>query len=162
MEECEICGKPTSILYTVALEGAHVMVCEKCSQGKAVIDKIDLGGKGADRKEQYKPSRELPQEEEIVDNYGTLIRKSREAMGLPLKVLAERIAEKESTMLRVEEQKTLPSTMLTKKIEKELGIKLTTRPEPRASGGSFGKTGPITLGDAAFKKAKAAHEESEE
>lgn len=154
MEECEICGRPTDTLYVVELEGARVMVCESCSKGKALIGKIDLAHKGADRKEHYKLKSNKVEEEEVVDNYGTIIRKAREAMGLPLKVLAERINEKESTMLRVEEMKTLPSVTLTKKLEKELGIKLTSKETGEGAAVPMKKSGPITLGDAAFTKTK--------
>ncbi len=130
------------------------MVCDNCAAGKKIIGKIDLGGKGAGKKDSYSLKSNVVEEDEVVDNYGTLIRKGREKLGLPLKVLAERINEKESTMLRVEEQRTLPSVTLTKKLEKELGIKLTSKAAPVNSAMPTGKSGPITLGDAAFTKAK--------
>lgn len=137
------------------------MVCESCAKGKALIGKIDLAGKRAGRKEEYKVGKEKVEEEEVIDGYGQAIRKARERMGFPLKVLAERIAEKESTLLRVEEQKTLPSVALTKKLEKELGIKLTSKAGPVSAAVPMKKSGPITLGDAAFTKAKGKKDEEE-
>ncbi len=69
-------------------------------------------------------------------------------------MLAERISEKASMLLRVEEQKTMPSDKLVKKLEKELGIKLfkeEAAEKPPASSASE----PISLWDAATKKGKA-------
>ena len=87
-----------------------------------------------------------------------MIRKKREELGLPLKVLAERISEKESTMKRVEEQKTLPPPELLKRIEKELGMKLMHKVEQIRSHGT-GKGNEITLGEAAFKKEEQKRDE---
>ena len=157
MEECEICGKPTEKLFVINLEGARVMVCERCSEGKKVLNRIDLSKK-ASRLEQYKAKKLGTEADELIDGYGTAIRKARERMGLPLKVLAEKINEKESTLLRVEEQKTLPSVTLTKKIEKELGIKLTEASGNEENVNVPGRSSPITLGDAAIKHSKDKEE----
>jgi putative transcription factor len=50
------------------------------------------------------------------------MRDARNKMKLPLSVLAEKLAEKESFLDRIENQKTHPSQELARKIEKELGI----------------------------------------
>ena len=34
MTECEICGRNTDDLYEIKVEGALMLVCEKCSKGK--------------------------------------------------------------------------------------------------------------------------------
>ncbi len=149
MEECEICGKPTNKIYVIEIEGAQMRVCESCAKGKKILQVEE------EQVERHVPERKQSKasegEEELYDNYGEMIRKRCEELGLPLKVLAEKISEKESTLKRVEEQKTLPSFELAKKIEKELGIKLTHKVEPIVSHGT-GKGPEITLGDAAFKK----------
>ena len=148
MYECDVCGRETPALYIVEIEGAEMAACESCSAGKNVIDIVGEEKKRVNTRPLKKA--EEP-EEEVISGYGKAIRDARERLGMPLNVLAEIINEKESTMLRVEQERMLPSITLTKKIEKELGIKLTEIPakggEVRTSG-----NGPITLGDAAFKK----------
>jgi putative transcription factor len=147
MYSCDICGRQVGKLYVIQIEGAEMAVCGECSEGKNVIDTV--GDEPKSRKNETKHEEEPV--EELIDNYGSVIRNARERMKIPLTVLAEIINEKESTLLRVEKGKMLPNIELTKKLEKELGIKLTEV----AAEGDKTKTkheGPITLGDAAFKK----------
>ncbi|MFP3289585.1 MAG: multiprotein-bridging factor 1 family protein [Candidatus Micrarchaeota archaeon] len=146
--ECDICGKETNIIYVVEVEGAVMNVCAECSKGKKVIDKIDLSKQ---EKKVAKANEEKEKESEIIEHYGEAIRKAREKLGLPLNVLAERINEKESTLLRIEEEKTLPTDKIIKKLEKELGVKLLEekKEEPTVH---LKPDEPITLWDAAEKK----------
>lgn len=156
MEECEICGKPSETIYVIEIEGAQMSACISCAKGKKVLAKREESVMAEPKRAAHEKVEEG--EEELYDDYGTMIRKRREELSLPLKVLAERINEKESTMKRVEEQKTLPSQELMKRIEKELGIKLTHKVEQIRSHGT-GTGGSITLGDAAFKKEEQKSEE---
>jgi len=149
--ECEICGKETSIIYVVEVEGAVMNVCAECAKGKKVIEKMDLSKQKDERREAAQPNEE--DEEEIIEHYGEAIRKAREKLGLPLNVLAERISEKASTLLRIEEEKTLPSDKIVKKLEKELGIKL-LEPKKDVPSAHLKPDEPITLWDAAEKKEK--------
>ena len=146
--ECEICGKETNIIYVVEVEGAVMNVCAECSKGKKVTDKIDLSRQ---EKKVAKAVKEKEKESEVIEHYGEAIRKAREKLGLPLNVLAERINEKASTLLRIEEEKTLPTDKVIKKLEKELGIKLLEekKEEPTVH---IKPDEPITLWDAAEKK----------
>jgi len=146
--ECEICGKETNIIYVVEVEGAVMNVCVECSKGKKVIEKIDLSKQ---EKKVAKAVKEKEKESEVIEHYGEAIRKAREKLGLPLNVLAERINEKASTLLRIEEEKTLPTDKVIKKLEKELGIKLLEekKEEPTVH---LKPDEPITLWDAAEKK----------
>jgi len=146
--ECDICGKETNIIYVVEVEGAVMNVCAECSKGKKVIDKIDPSRQ---EKKVAKAKEEKEKESEIIEHYGEAIRKAREKLGLPLNVLAERINEKASTLLRIEEEKTLPTDKVVKKLEKELGVKLLEekKEEPTVH---IKPDEPITLWDAAEKK----------
>ena len=150
MYECEICGKHADALYVIDVEGAELSACRGCSEGKDVLEKIGeiekvRGGRVTGRRKQEEA------QEEVVENYGSKMRKARESMMMDLKTLGERINEKHSTLLRVEEEKMLPNTNLIAKLEKALGIKLTHRPEePEEFQVKAGKE--ITLGDAAFVK----------
>jgi len=163
--ECEICGAETDTLYEIEIEGTHMYVCSVCAKGKHLTGYVETEGNKAKSSPLARgggPAAHAPFEQsfkragadadyELVEDYGSKIRNAREALGLPLKVLAEKINEKASMLLRVEEQKTLPSDVLVKKLEKELGIKLTA-PAPAKSGAASSKgRGPVTIGDFAAK-----------
>ncbi len=151
MPECEICGKKVDTVYEIVLDGAQMLVCEKDAKGRDVVNAFgpDAGSGRARR-----PVSEEPTQEELVEGYGEVIRKSREAMGLPVRVLAERINEKESTLTRIEKQETLPSEKTRKKLEKELGIKLLNKEPEEKRFVQSGKNEPPTLWDMAKKDEK--------
>ena len=142
MEECEVCGRESGNISVIEIEGVELRACPRCSEGKKVI-----------RRDQP-PARAmrmgLPQEREeetLVENFGERIRKGREKMKLPLKVVAEMLNEKHSLLLRVEEGKTMPSVELTKKLEKFLGIKLMEGSDIGGEAPRQGGSGKATIGD---------------
>jgi len=127
-----------------------MMVCEKCARGKEVTRSF---GNGDERRQARRivSTRAEPETDELVENFGEVIRKAREAIGLSLAVLAERISEKESTLVRVEKEKTLPSEKTRSKLEKELGIRLATKTTETKSSLAIRKNEPTTLWDLAQK-----------
>jgi putative transcription factor len=148
MEECEICGTKTNSIYVVNVEDVELRVCVKCAKGKKVLRTIDDTAK----KPSFKSSREAKKEEaQLIENYGNVMHSARESMKIPLKVLAEMLNEKETLLLRIEQQKTMPAVELTKKLEKALNIKLTE--EAKEVNVSFGGGGDkVTLEDFIKKK----------
>lgn len=117
-----MCGKKITDIYVVDIGGVELGVCSSCARGKKLVRT------NAKRVEGRKPviRRSVPKEEaEIIEGYGEAIKKAREKLNVPLPVMAEMLNEKESHLRRVEQQKTLPSAELTKKLEKFLNIKLT-------------------------------------
>ena len=88
MYDCEICGKKTESLYIIDVEGAELSACQNCAAGKNVIDTLEPN---AQRKGEAKSGgriiHEEPQEE-LVDDYGGVIRRARDALGLPMHTLA--------------------------------------------------------------------------
>ena len=91
-------------------------------------------------------AKQVDGEPEMIEGYGRAIRGAREGMKLPLKVLAEMLNEKETLLLRIEEEKTQPNDTLIKKLEKSLNITLTIK--PKAEGAYHGKkNGSVTIGD---------------
>ncbi len=151
MYDCEICGKKTEALYVIDVEGAQLSVCAACSRGKNVVNEIGNGEKVRGSRVIGRPQAE--EVDELVDGYGMMIRRAREAMRIDIKVLGERINEKHSTLLRVEEEKMVPDINLTAKLEKALGIKLSQKPES-AEGEEIKGSSEITLGDAALRKGR--------
>lgn len=146
MEECEICGRKVENLYLIELEGAQMVACAECSKGAKVIEQLRTSQKVEQAR---RPEKKL-EEFQIVENYGRTIRRGREMLGLPLKVLAEKINEKESTLFRVENEQMLPGDKLARKIEHELSVRLIAKEEANASSRTASKAEPLTLGDAAM------------
>ncbi|MEM0087042.1 MAG: multiprotein bridging factor aMBF1 [Candidatus Micrarchaeaceae archaeon] len=150
MESCEICGTETDEIYVIEIEGAEMRVCGECAKGQKIISAPTKSAPKQQHASAKAATAETPKE--LIEHYGEALRKARNEMGIPLNVLAERISEKESTLLRVEEEKMLPSVELTKKLEKELGIKLTAESEQGNEHVSGWRSQPVTLGDAAIRK----------
>jgi putative transcription factor len=114
MEECELCGRQTSDIYVVDVEGVELRACQRCAKGKKVLrTELESSKKakpGKPWQQQAKPKRE--EDKELVENYGEAIRKARERMKLPIRVLAEMINEKEHLLARVENEETHPTIAL--------------------------------------------------
>ncbi len=149
MPECEICGKRVAVVYEIDLDGSQMLVCEACARGRKVAQTFGPTGKD---EEKSKPVAIKSTQEELIENYGDVIRKAREKLGLPLRVLAEKISEKESNLLRIEKQKTLPNEKTRQKLEKELGIKLTSKETDSKSFLASKKNEPVTLWDLTKQK----------
>lgn len=150
MDECEVCGRNSNDLYLVDIEGAQMTVCASCAKGKDILQEF------SDReKPEPKLFKRAPKEElQVIDNFGAVIRHARESLGLPAKVLAERINEKESTLVRVEKGEMLPDDKLAKKLEKELDIKLIVKESVEKKRYPSSKQDGVTLGDSVVIKGK--------
>ena len=128
----------------------ELRVCAKCAKGKKVMSRpaSARGGYASSRSAAPKPQQKVKEEDlEVVENYGGIIKKARETMGIPIKVLGEMINEKETLLLRLEEQKTLPSIGLARKLERALKIKLLEQPDVVEGGVQQRGKGGISIGD---------------
>jgi putative transcription factor len=145
MEDCELCGKKTDAANVIDVEGVEFRVCQKCTVGKKVVYKHQMHD-NARKRNPIALSTEEPYI--VVQNYGEVIRKGREKLDLPLKVVAEMISEKHSLLLRVEENKMKPTPALVIKLEKFLGISLMEKQDQGgAEGGYTPKAKPATMGE---------------
>ncbi len=151
MEDCEICGRQISTVYVVKIENAIMNLCARCAKGKTPIEVIEEQVKSRPSHMQEKKSAE---EYEVVSDYGKRIRNAMSSMGLTTKVLAERINEKESVLIRVENQKLPPDDKLVKKLERELNVRLTQEIKEERSRAPPRHNEPLTLGDMAIRKEK--------
>ena len=68
-------------------------------------------------------------DDELVVNYGNIIRQSREKKGLSHEALGLQINEKASILKKLESQKLQPPDQLTKKLERFLNVKLLRKNE---------------------------------
>ena len=120
LPECTLCGKKVDALNRIELEGTVVEVCTDCVKfGRAVETKL------------YKPMTKKLQLRKLAENntefaadYGTRMKKAREARDLTHTEFAHTINERESVIKRVEGQSMVPDDTLVKKIERFLEIKL--------------------------------------
>ena len=144
--DCEICGRK-GVKAVVSVEGAKLMVCGRCAYGKKILYFLEDREAPVERVEAQ--SRKMGETEEIVDDYGKVIRKARDRMGLSLAVIAERINEKESYIERIEREKIIPTFPVAKKLERELRIKLIEKVEASVApaAASTKKFSEPTLGD---------------
>jgi putative transcription factor len=129
VEECELCGRQTRDIYVVNVESVELRACASCAKGKKVIRTELESAKQSANSRNARPVHVREEDRPLVENYAKVIREARERMKLPIKVLAEMINEKEHLLLRIEEEKTLPTIALTKKLEKVLKVKLTEEPK---------------------------------
>jgi putative transcription factor len=120
--ECELCGRQTEERYIANIENVELRICARCAKGHHVTEEVIPRRQSV----QSNQARAVPAEDELAEDYGSRIRRAREQMKIPVKVLAEMISEKEGVITRVEQQKMTPPEPLRKKLEKALQIKLST------------------------------------
>lgn len=146
--ECEICGRPDAGIFAL-IEGARLRVCQSCARGGKIlyVEHEEAPAKQGAKQEQGAAHTLGKDEYDLVDGYGGRVKNAREKLGLPLAVLGERLAEKESFLDRIEKETARPSEQLARKIEKELGIEILEKISsmPFQAPGKPGKD--ITLGD---------------
>lgn len=95
--------------------------------------------------------------EELVEDYGARVRKAREARGVTLEQLGEKLKTRRDTLAKVESGSYHPEETLIAKLERELGIKLKEKPEAPSGGAGqpMAPKGPLTLGDLIKQAQKA-------
>ena len=121
--QCDICGKNEE-LVVAHIEGANLTVCMTCAKFGKIISRAPV--KSTSTKSMQKPisKSETVIQQDIVSDYGDRIKKKRESLGLKQIELAKKLAEKESTIHKLESQELKPSIELARKLEKILSMKL--------------------------------------
>lgn len=125
-------------MFRVKIEDSIVEVCEKCLVYGEKIEEIK-------REKINIRKKTIEVSEELIKNYGNIIKDAREKLGIGRKEFAEKLKEKELIIKRIESNKLVPDEDLIKKIEKILGIKLKEKyskiPEKKT------KVANLTIGD---------------
>jgi len=143
MGNCEICGKNFNNLERAIVEGVMIDVCHDCGKFGKVVSIV---------KPLIEPNRIIPvhtkeSSEGIRSDYPDVVKKAREKKGLRQEELARDIAEKESTIHKIETGSMPPSFILARKIEQYLGIKLIEIQEETKKIDLNLKDSSITIGD---------------
>ena len=139
---CEMCGRDNELIVSL-VEGTELNVCPNCARFGKLIRKT--------KPEILKKERIIAAEKEIIEvivpDYASKIRNKREGLGLKQKELAEKIAEKEALVHKLETGIVEPSIKIAKKLEKFLKIKLVEEQEQTAESFISPKREGYTLGD---------------
>jgi putative transcription factor len=116
--DCEICGRNSSDLYLISVEGTRLTVCSDCSSCGTFISKVE--------ERPLETTRIIEEEPEIdlVDNYAELIRGARAKASLTQEELAKKINENFNVIKKVEKGELAPTEKLSKKLEKLFRIRL--------------------------------------
>lgn len=148
--QCEMCGKKEEELYKTIVEGVKLAVCQKCASFGKIISRIITEEEKPKTNTQRQPIIREEKElvETIVENYAEKIKKKREDIGLKQEELAQKIAEKESIIHKIENGKIVPQIKLARKLEKFLGIRLVETEEAEENPtGAKGTSEGFTIGD---------------
>ncbi|MCS7097544.1 MAG: multiprotein bridging factor aMBF1 [Candidatus Methanomethyliaceae archaeon] len=122
---CEICGQKISKLVKIEIDKSILTVCSKCSRFGTIVRKE----KAVKSLKIPKPPRIQDEEEELIENFGEIIKKRREELGISREEFAKKLGEKESVIRRIESEEMYPSRDLLLKIERLLKISLRMKVE---------------------------------
>lgn len=139
--DCEVCG---GLIYgrgkNIIIDGARLKVCSKCvlsTNYASQTYKQQPLGKKKTAVPKFSPRRAIRKGKDtmhedltLVEHYNSLVRKSRENIGLTHDELSRKIGEKASLLQKLETGKMVPDQTLIKKLERALKIKL-VQPLPR-------------------------------
>lgn len=163
---CEVCGREIfGQPYYRIIEGGRMTVCSSCSSfGSGDWDPKKPKAKPRSRRTTSRPRPQsvidAAERLELVENYGMLIKKTRQKKGMTVEDFAKKISEKESVIKKLEKEQLNPPTNLVKKLERGLGIKLLEVSTPTTAQVLTRPIGARTLGD--MIKIKAPKDEEEE
>jgi putative transcription factor len=152
--QCELCGADIrGIPKLVQIEGAQLQVCIQCAKyGTEVTTpkKVAPGRKAASQPvtPQRRPKRDVVDYMggDVIDDYGTQIRKARMSKGWDQKTLALEIKEREILIKKIEKGDLIPEDDVRKKLERALEISLVEKPEEEEGKKPQGKV-TTTFGD---------------
>ncbi len=138
---CELCASPASCEGTV--EGARLLLCESCSRfSKNTVPVKKPEPEKIKAVEKPKPAKVL----RVVKDFKEKIKKARLSLGLSQTDFAKRLAEKESTIKKLEIG-VEPSIETAKKLEAALGVKLLEEVEEEKIELPKVKGEALTIGD---------------
>ncbi len=136
---CELCGKEIRHYHEVIIDGVTMKVCDECAKyGKEVRHQtihypqkgvVNIAKPVASQLSPKAPAKKrLPEEllddDEPVIDFGKIIKKKREEMGMSQEELAVKLQEKKNLLAKLEREEIKPDKNIAKKIEKILGIKI--------------------------------------
>lgn len=149
---CEVCGEEIrGQPHRKIIEGGRLTVCGRCA------------GFGSGEWSPYRPTQRMrggpppprrPRSEveateglELIQDYGTTIKKARQKMRLNIEDFSRMIKEKESVVKKLEKEDLNPTRKLIRKLEDALNIKLLEASTPTAVPVARRASSGRTMGD---------------
>jgi putative transcription factor len=149
------------------IERGRLVVCSQCAQFSNVSwdpkrpkARTRRGRRQRGQIPRPRSEVEAMEQMELVEDYGVLIRKTRQRKGLTVEDFAKKIMEKESVVKKLEKEQLNPPSKLVRKIERELGIKIMEASTPQRGTMLTRPVGARTLGE--MIKIKDSLKENEE
>lgn len=168
--DCEVCGNPIfGRGIRVLIDGAELVVCGRCASGATAVKTSRPAASTTPRRSTPSAPRPrsppqvrrrpsvptVPEDVELIDDYGQVIRKARQAMQLNQEDLCRKIAEKVSVLQKIESGRLVPDDSLVKKLEHALKIQLLQPPtKTPIKDDKFTRPMELTLGDIAIMQKK--------
>jgi len=125
---CEICDRYIEKGKKVKVEGSIIITCDECSSYGEVVGEVKTDKKRKKVKRETEPLREgiefEIETEDLVENFHKIIREAREKKGMKQRDLASSINEPVSLIHRIESGRLKPSSVIIRKIQSKLGVKL--------------------------------------
>ena len=152
---CEICGRPIEgEPIPVEVDKAVLYVCRSCAAQYGKRTTLQRPQVAAQKKSAPRPRpaapRPPPLEVELVENFGEVIRRARENLGLSREALAAMLGVKETVLRRIEAGQLQPDLALAKRLERALGVRLLVETAEEGVAKSGGKVERgLTLGEVA-------------
>ncbi|MFH0859682.1 MAG: multiprotein bridging factor aMBF1 [Candidatus Altiarchaeota archaeon] len=150
--QCEICGRIVLAANRVRLEGSIVTACDECSSygkilGKAEGEQPKKKAKPVEKVEHAVGEFDAEDENELKEDYDSIIRKAREGRGLKQEELAKMINEPSSLIHRIESRRIEPSPIVGRKLEKRLNVRIYKKREDFQVKQTGKDAVDLTLGD---------------
>jgi len=173
--QCEVCGRQIyGKPHRVIIEGAKMTTCAKCAElgsgywepelkRQKSLTRITSGRSFPPRVSVRKRASSVPENLVVTENFGSIVRKARERLGLSHEDLGRKIKEKVSVIRKIETEKIVPDRRVANKLEHALGIKLLVPlVEPKVPPIFAPATRGVTLGEIVYlKKEKRRHRKNE-
>jgi putative transcription factor len=132
---CEMCGKNVTFLRKVTIEGVSLEVCSECAkfgiEAKKDAPKEEKPRPLIAQRLEVREKRGRPRDvleggekEDLVEDFGALIRVARERAGMTQKDLAMKINERVTILSKIESNLMRPDDKIITKLQNELGIVL--------------------------------------
>ncbi len=145
-----MCGKETE-LFKTDIEGSILNLCKECSKFGKVVSVVKEKEVRAKKPISVSLDRANTKEQEsilvVIPDYGDIIKKKREQLGIKQEDFAKQINEKKALIHKIEINQFEPPVSLARKIEKFLHIKLIEQQEIKPEKVEKTKSDSFTIGD---------------
>ncbi len=163
--QCELCGKESSHLKYVLIDGVKMLVCPECAKYGTPVDSTpqtsntiikrttEVTRKPRDKEDLFKKMKKV-----LVNEWNKKIKDARIKKGLTREELGFRVGERTVAIAKMENGDLRPSDETAKKLEKELDIELFQELEEIDIHTQKSTKSGITLGDIIKMQQQGEHE----